>query len=404
MASQTSPPKPWETAGATAAATPLNREYAGAASSLAQSPELPPRQGGALGGYGGGGYGSSLGGGMYGSSMYGGGGGYGSSYGTGGYGSSMYGGYGSSMYGGGGYGSSYSPYSSLSSNYGGYGGGIGSRYGGGYSSYGGGGYGGYGGGMGGMYGGGGYGMGGSDPRLGPPGAKPPQWIGNGFRAIEGLHMVTGNFGHFAGLLNANAEAVGGAFSSIVGLLEMGQTLGREVGGVVSGFIAFRALRRLFYWLFGRSEEAVDAESLASDFKGGLKKKKKKKLLHRAGWANTLAFLALTFIGGPMVFALLIKFYRLLSGRPPVEQEIIVARALHDFAGTTPQDLNFQRGDILHIVAQPTPHWWEARIHTGRNQGMQGMFPFNYVELQGPLARVEEVTEGAGSEALNEDRA
>lgn len=265
-------------------------------------------------------------------------------------------------YGGGygGYGSSYSPYSSLGGTtaflsafpplfpgthadyHKGYGSPY-SRYGGGYGGYGGysgygttygsygSGYGNYGNsysGYGGVYGGryGNLGGGGTtqlcfplshltDPRLGPPGAKPPGWIDNGFRAVDGLHMVTDNFGRFAGLLNANAEAVGGAFSSVIGLLEMGGHLGREVGGIVSGFVAFRALRRLFLWLFGRadkqSDSALDGDSLAAKFN---RKKKKKKLLHRTGWANTLAFLALTFIGGPMVIALLIKFFRILSGR------------------------------------------------------------------------------------------
>lgn len=43
-----------------------------------------------------------------------------------------------------------------------------------------------------------------------------------------------------------------------------------------------------------------------------------------------------------------------------------------------------RGDVVHVLAQPSPHWWEGEVQTGQYQGMRGMFPFNYVELQGPL--------------------
>eukprot|EP00933_Yihiella_yeosuensis_P069166 TRINITY_DN753_c5_g1_i1.p1 TRINITY_DN753_c5_g1~~TRINITY_DN753_c5_g1_i1.p1 ORF type:complete len:271 (-),score=58.90 TRINITY_DN753_c5_g1_i1:160-972(-) len=132
------PPKPWERAGRTSAASAALPVTAASAATVSSTSAVT---GGTAGSVSSSlnpsstSYSSSLGSGYSGSSMYGSsyGGGYGSSMYGGGYGSSMYGGMGSSMYGGG-YGSSMY-------------GGMGGRYG--SSMYGGGGYGG------GMYGQGG---------------------------------------------------------------------------------------------------------------------------------------------------------------------------------------------------------------------------------------------------------
>lgn len=44
----------------------------------------------------------------------------------------------------------------------------------------------------------------------------------------------------------------------------------------------------------------------------------------------------------------------------------------------PNDLSFQAGDIIEIVAETNADWW-----TGKVNGKQGLFPSNYVEKMSP---------------------
>ena len=171
-------------------------------------------------GGGGGGYGGDFGG--YGT-------GYGSGYGTGygGYGSgyggmSSYGGYGSSMYGGGGgvYGSRYG------SGYGGYGG-YGGMYGGGY---GGGMYGGYGGYGGGMYGGGMYGP------TGPMSFDPNEPVNPAMSAWTKIMRTLSDVVHFFGkisfLVDENTQALHFFVGSLLGMLDRGHVLYKEMSRIV----------------------------------------------------------------------------------------------------------------------------------------------------------------------------
>lgn len=54
-----------------------------------------------------------------------------------------------------------------------------------------------------------------------------------------------------------------------------------------------------------------------------------------------------------------------------------AIALYSFKGEQPGDLPFKKGDVIDILkkTETTDDWW-----TGRNNGISGIFPANYVEL------------------------
>lgn len=54
-----------------------------------------------------------------------------------------------------------------------------------------------------------------------------------------------------------------------------------------------------------------------------------------------------------------------------------AIALYSFKGEQPGDLTFKKGDVFDIIkkTETTDDWW-----TGRNNGVTGIFPANYVEL------------------------
>ena len=53
-------------------------------------------------------------------------------------------------------------------------------------------------------------------------------------------------------------------------------------------------------------------------------------------------------------------------------------ALYSFNSGNPEELTFQKGDLLDIVDQPAedPDWWEAR----KANGTTGLIPRNYVEI------------------------
>jgi len=63
-----------------------------------------------------------------------------------------------------------------------------------------------------------------------------------------------------------------------------------------------------------------------------------------------------------------------AGSP--EPRETVALALYDFQGERSEDLSFQAGQRIAVLSQNPSGWW-----TGRSAGQEGVFPFNYVELQ-----------------------
>lgn len=63
-----------------------------------------------------------------------------------------------------------------------------------------------------------------------------------------------------------------------------------------------------------------------------------------------------------------------SGSP--EPRETIALALYDFQGERAEDLSFQAGQRIEVLSQNANGWW-----AGRSAGREGVFPFNYVELQ-----------------------
>ena len=65
--------------------------------------------------------------------------------------------------------------------------------------------------------------------------------------------------------------------------------------------------------------------------------------------------------------------------PPKEKNFICGViALYSFSSGNPEELAFQKGDLLDIIDQPAddPDWWEAR----KADGTKGLIPRNYVEI------------------------
>ena len=66
--------------------------------------------------------------------------------------------------------------------------------------------------------------------------------------------------------------------------------------------------------------------------------------------------------------------------PPTREKKFVCGviSLYSFNSGNPEELTFQKGDLLDIVDQPEddPDWWEAR----KASGQTGLIPRNYVEI------------------------
>jgi len=64
---------------------------------------------------------------------------------------------------------------------------------------------------------------------------------------------------------------------------------------------------------------------------------------------------------------------------------VKAVALHAFEAIMPSDLAFQQGDIIWVTNQKDPGWWEGTLN-----GKTGVFPANYVAIEGVGPAVESV--------------
>ena len=100
----------------------------------------------------------------------------------------------------------------------------------------------------------------------------------------------------------------------------------------------------------------------------------------------------------------ILFRKLSDHFPPegeeeqeAEWEPVKAVALFDFRKERPDDLEFQKGNMILVLSKPFPGWWEGEILEGRMQGTRGLFPENYVEID--PAKIEEVLEDSKMPAL-----
>lgn len=291
---------------------------------------------------------------------------YGSSYGSG-YGSG-YGGYGSSY---GGYGSSLGGYGSDYGNYG--------------SSYGGyGGYGGYDGGWGssqyGKYG---------PPMNGPNGAVG-MWRGaadQGFQFVNGFHSVTAGFGRFAGLLDANSQAMHGVLSSVVRLIENGLFLYREIGFALSGFTLIKLLRRLVLKMFGKSY-TPNSNTSPSTLEA-INEFQKENAGSGGGARFWLAFLvtvvSCAFFGIPILNRALGRWLGPEEDQKSLEDAwggnratpVAQVRAMHDYPAQNEQELTLRAGDIINVTQRPFEAWWEGEIQG--QPGRLGLFPTNYTQ-------------------------
>lgn len=62
--------------------------------------------------------------------------------------------------------------------------------------------------------------------------------------------------------------------------------------------------------------------------------------------------------------------------PPIPQRSQVqAKALYDFDAEDDDELDFKEGDVMSIVDQEDPNWWDAELN-----GRKGKVPSNYLEI------------------------
>ncbi|CAG8635373.1 17554_t:CDS:2 [Acaulospora morrowiae] len=286
------------------------------------------------------------------------------------------------------YGSPYNRYGTYSSSYSPY-----SRYGG-YGSYGGYGassYGGYGASS---YGGystpyNRFGYGGMMGPGGPDEMSLTQRMeantANGFHMLE---SVVNAFGGFAQMLESTFFATHSSFMAMVGVVEQFGNLRNYLGQVLSVFALIRWMRQLIYKVTGRKPPVNPNELTPVQFEQFQEKKYSRRLL---------VLFVLAVFGIPY---LMHRFIRIISQRqqmsvlPPegnsesitpgqmvTSQNIEFCRALYDFIGESPVELNLRRGDIIAILSKTDIHgrpsqWWRGRLRNGE----QGMFPSNYVEI------------------------
>jgi len=63
-------------------------------------------------------------------------------------------------------------------------------------------------------------------------------------------------------------------------------------------------------------------------------------------------------------------------QPP--QHYKQAKALWAYRGSAPDDLSFEKGDIIVVLAEENPDWWRGQLLNSQQPG--GLFPSNHVEV------------------------
>ncbi|KNE57583.1 hypothetical protein AMAG_03275 [Allomyces macrogynus ATCC 38327] len=377
-----SPPKPWETAGASGAsaagpaapvpgatAPPLPSATPAPSAAAAAPPGLPPAVPdrpdtllGSSSAFGASPYASPT---PYGSSPYGTTGSYNR------FGSSPYSSYGS------GYGSGYGGYgSTYGTGYGGYGsgyGGYGSSYGTGYGGY-----------------GGGYGMRGG-PGMGPNGAQPSELQTSTQAAFDLLNSLVQGFGSFATMLDMTLNAT---FSSFHAMMAVGDQFGALKATLGQVFSVFGLLTRLRKWIVrkvtGREPDPPsDAPPAVPD---GVGAAASADLAAAIAAETTQPTTTHFFRNRPylvaVIFAVGVPYliHRWLQRmRRPRRARPVAAHALYDYNASTPAELSLRCGDTVTVLEQPIDPasgapgaWWRGR----RADGQVGYFPANYVEVAG----------------------
>lgn len=80
---------------------------------------------------------------------------------------------------------------------------------------------------------------------------------------------------------------------------------------------------------------------------------------------------------------------LKSPAPSIGEVSVVTRvrALHSFEPTEPNELAFERGDIIKVVNQEYKDWWRGQL-----RGRTGIFPVNYVVRLRPTSALTFTTD------------
>jgi len=53
-------------------------------------------------------------------------------------------------------------------------------------------------------------------------------------------------------------------------------------------------------------------------------------------------------------------------------------ANYDFVPENAEELQFRRGDIIHVLQKNDPNWWMGEIKRDDAQVSRGLFPVTYV--------------------------
>ncbi|KAH9456786.1 hypothetical protein MJO29_010732 [Puccinia striiformis f. sp. tritici] len=78
--------------------------------------------------------------------------------------------------------------------------------------------------------------------------------------------------------------------------------------------------------------------------------------------------------------------------PPAHQplqQFKQARALWAYRGSAADDLSFEKGDIVVILAEENPDWWRGQVLNGQQPG--GLFPSNHVEIISVPAQLNRIS-------------
>ncbi|XP_049848413.1 probable peroxisomal membrane protein PEX13 [Schistocerca gregaria] len=234
------------------------------------------------------------------------------------------------------------------------------------------------------------------------------WYGaadKGFQWVNGFHSITAGFGRFAGLLDANSQAMHGTLTSIVRLIESADFLYKEIGVLVSSITVFRLIGQLFRKLLGRHAEAagsannaLDHVSSAADvreFTQSVSAKSRHKFLSILFFISTALF-----FGMPYLCSILKRVAGLSEAKSDFEEHfskaentcrqqheiraltpsrmpIMQVRALHDYHKSSNEEISMRRGDTINVFTKPFDLWWEGEI---QNQpGVIGLFPANLTQ-------------------------
>jgi hypothetical protein len=58
--------------------------------------------------------------------------------------------------------------------------------------------------------------------------------------------------------------------------------------------------------------------------------------------------------------------------------VLIARALYSYTAAIPEELGFQKGDVLSVIRLQDDGWWEAEVTTTRLR--TGLVPSNYLQI------------------------